>query len=119
MEIRRPFRLVLSWQGLATGVIAILSGIAVGGEGFVSAAMGGAIGMAGMLAFALVSMRRPETPGDAVRGALRAEAVKILVIVLLLWLAFAGYRGMMVLPFFGAFVVSVFLSGIAFAVSGD
>jgi len=53
------------------------------------------------------------------RVALRAEAVKILVIVLLLWLAFAGYREMMVLPFFGTFVVSILLSGIAFAVSGD
>lgn len=119
MKIRRPFRLVLSWQSLATGVIAVLSGIAAGGEGFLSAATGGAIGIAGMLAFALVSERRPETSGGAVRVALRAEAVKILVVVLLLWLAFAGYREMMVLPFFGAFVVAVFLSGIAFAVSGD
>lgn len=119
VKIKRPFRLVLLWQGLATGVIAILSGIAAGGEGFLSAVLGGAIGIAGVLAFALMSVYRPGTTGGAMRVALRAEAVKILVIVLLLWLAFAGYREMMVLPFFGTFVVSILLSGIAFAVSGD
>jgi F0F1-type ATP synthase assembly protein I len=54
-----------------------------------------------------------------VRVALRAEGAKVLVIVVLLWLAFVAYRDMVVLAFLGAFVVSVLLSGLAFAVSGD
>ena len=53
------------------------------------------------------------------RVALRAEAAKVAVMVLLLWLVFAAYQSMVVLVFLGAFVVSVLLSGLAFAVSGD
>ncbi|HZV55462.1 MAG TPA: ATP synthase subunit I [Rhodocyclaceae bacterium] len=107
------------WQGLASTVLAVLGGVTVGSQGFVSAALGGAIGIAGVLIFALVSARRAENSASAVRIALRAEAAKVIVIVLLLWLAFAVYREMVVPAFFGAFMISVLLSGIAFGLSGD
>lgn len=85
-----------------------------------SAVLGGGIGVAGVLVFALVSRPRPgSTSSSAMRVALRAEAVKVLVIVVLLWLSFVSYHHMVVLAFFGAFVVSVLLSGLVFAVSGD
>jgi ATP synthase protein I len=119
VKLNRAFRVTMIWQGAVTVLIAVLGGVTTGGAGFLSAVLGGAIGIAGVLAFALMSMRRPGSSGAAVRTALRAEAVKVVVIVLLLWLALAGYREMVVLPFFGAFMVSVLLSGIAFAVSGD
>lgn len=119
MRLKRPFRLVLVWQCIATALIAMASGLLAGGESAWSAVMGGGIGVAGMLAFSLMAGRRSATTAGAVSVALRAEAVKIGVIVLLLWLAFAGQRDIAVLPFFGAFVVSVLLSGIALAVSGD
>ena len=119
VQVGRPLRVTMIWQGLASTVLAVLGGVTVGSQGFVSAALGGAIGIAGVLIFALVSARRAENSASAVRIALRAEAAKVIVIVLLLWLAFAVYREMVVPAFFGAFMISVLLSGIAFGLSGD
>jgi ATP synthase protein I len=101
--------------------MAILAGIVAGGAGSLSAVLGGGIGLLGVWVFALLSRRRASGVGstNAVRVALRAEAAKVVVIVLSLWLAFAIYRDMVVLAFFGAFMVSILLSGVAFVVSDD
>jgi ATP synthase protein I len=119
MQIGRAFRVTMAWQAAASGALAAWAGVLAGQAGFLSAVVGGGIGIVGVLAFALVAGTRTEDGRGTVRTALRAEAAKVMVIVLLLWLAFATYGDMMVLPFFGAFMVSVLLSGIAFAVSGD
>jgi ATP synthase protein I len=117
--IGRAFRVTMVWQVVATVGLAGLAGMAAGSEGFLSALFGGGIGVAGVLVFALVSGRRTADPGGAVRVALRAEAVKVVVIVCLLWLAFLAYRDMVVLAFLGAFTVSVLLSGLVLAVAGN
>jgi ATP synthase protein I len=49
-------------------------------------------------------------------GALRAEAVKIGLIVLLLWLALEAYDEMVVLAFFGSFFATVLIFAMAFFV---
>jgi F0F1-type ATP synthase assembly protein I len=118
-RINRAFRLTMAWQTAASVAVAIVAGVVAGRQGFLSALLGGGIGVVGVLVFALVSHRRPGSSGSAVRIALRAEGAKVLMIVVLLWLAFVVYRDMVVLAFLGAFVVSVLLSGLAFAVSGD
>jgi ATP synthase protein I len=118
-RIGPAFRRTMAWQVAASILLAIVAGLAAGRHGFLSAMMGGGIGVAGVLVFGLVSRRRPGASGSVVRTALRAEAAKVLVIVVLLWLAFVAYHDMVVLAFLGAFVVSVLLSGLAFAVSGD
>lgn len=119
MHIGRAFRITMAWQLAATAAVAAVALALTGGSGLWSALLGGGIGIAGVLAFALVSARSAASPGGAMRIALRAEAARIIVIVLLLWLVFALYRGLMVLPFFAAFILAVLLSGMAFAVSGD
>ena len=115
----RAFRVTMIWQGLATAVVAAAGGSVAGGNGALSGLLGGMIGVAGVLVFALMSARPAASSNAAVRIALRAEAAKVVVMVLLLWLAFAAYQSMVVLAFLGAFVVSVLLSGMAFAVSGE
>jgi F0F1-type ATP synthase assembly protein I len=118
-RIHRAFRITMAWQAAACGAIAAVAGVAAGWHGLLSAMLGGGIGLTGVLVFALVSRRSTGSSSSAVRIALRAEGAKVLVIVVLLWLAFVVYRDMVVLAFLGAFVVSVLLSGLAFAVSGD
>ena len=118
-NLRRPFRVTAKWQSVATIVVATFSALVSGTNAFVSACLGGAIGVVGLMAFALVSRRRSNTAGDAVRTALRAEGAKIASVVLLLWASFVTYRDLSVAAFFIAFVISIFLSGIAFAMSGD
>jgi F0F1-type ATP synthase assembly protein I len=119
MHISRAFRIAMAWQSAASVAVAAVAGAVAGGQGFLSALLGGGIGVAGSLVFALFASRRAAAAGSAVRIMIRAEAAKIAAIVLLLWLAFAGYRGLVVLAFIGAFIVSVLLSGIAYAVSDD
>ncbi len=75
--------------------------------------------MAGVLTFALLTARRSASAGGAVRMALRAEAAKVAVIVLLLWLVFATYREMVVLAFIAAFILSILLSAMAFAIPDE
>ena len=118
-RIKRAFQLTMAWQVAASVAVAVVAGVTAGRQGFLSALLGGGIGVIGVLVFALVSRRGLGSSGSAVRVALRAEGAKVLVIVVLLWLAFVAYRDMVVLAFLGAFVVSVLLSGLAFAVSGD
>lgn len=118
-RIGRAFRITMAWQVAASVAVAIAAGVVAGRQGFLSALLGGGIGVVGVLVFALVSGRGLGSSSSAVRVALRAEGAKVLAIVVLLWLAFVVYRDMVVLAFLGAFVVSVLLSGLAFAVSGD
>lgn len=119
MRVGRAFRSTMKWQAAASAVIAAVAGVVVGWHGLLSAVLGGGIGVAGVLVFALASHRSPGSSVNAMRIALRAEAAKVLVIVVLLWLAFVAYQQIVVLAFFAAFVVSVLLSGLVFAVSGD
>lgn len=119
MKIGRAFRVTMAWQAVTSVGLALMAGAVAGSAGFLSAIFGGGIGVIGVLVFALISGRQPPKPGSGLRIALRAEAAKVVVIALLLWLAFVAYRDMAVLPFLGAFMVSVLLSGLAFAVSGD
>lgn len=109
----------MAWQLAASAAIAVAAAAVAGIHGFLSAIWGGGIGVVGVLVFALMSARREVSPGNAVRIALRAEAAKIAVIVLMLWLAFTAYRELVVLAFIGSFMVSVLLSGTAYAVSDD
>ena len=111
-----------SAYGIAQYVVDMVTLIArldVDSVHWLGTSMGGMIGMAGVLVFGLMSARPAASSNAAVRVALRAEAAKVAVMVLLLWLVFAAYQSMVVLVFLGAFVVSVLLSGLAFAVSGD
>lgn len=58
----------------------------------------------------LVWVGRPGTAGATVRTMLRAEAARITVIVLQLWLVLTGYREVVPGAFIAAFVLTVFVS---------
>jgi ATP synthase protein I len=113
------FRRTVVWQLMVSLALAAVAAFVAGWHGFWSAMLGGGIGIIGVLVFVLVAGCVQGDSRNVIRIALRAEAVKILVIVALLWLVFIAYRDMVVLVFMGAFVVSVLLSGLVFAVSGN
>jgi ATP synthase protein I len=118
LHIGRAFRVAIAWQAVAIALIAAVAGTWVGAQGLLSAILGGGIGVVGVLVFALMSGGTAPSAGLAMRVALRAEAAKIIAIVILLWLSFAAYRDMVVLAFMSTFMVSVLLAGIASATSG-
>ena len=113
----RPIRIVLAWQLIATAVLSLLAALLWGWDGAISAALGGAINMvAGWVYGWRVAQGEAKTAGEALRAMLRAEAIKILLIVVGLWLVLSSYREIVHGAFFAAFVVTVGVFAAAIAV---
>jgi ATP synthase protein I len=113
----RPIRTVLGWQVGATALASALGAWIVGWHGAVSAALGGAIGIAGGLVFAWLASRSRATSADGVLiSALKAEAVKLLVLIALLALVLGAYKHVVIVGLIGSFIVSTTIFGFAFFV---
>jgi ATP synthase protein I len=67
----------------------------------------------------MVSRGKGAAAGDALRTMIRAEGVKILLIVVQLWLVLSLYKDLVVPGFLFAFVVTVLAFAAAFAVRDD
>ena len=116
-QLRRPVLTVLKWQLLATTAIALLSGLVAGWHGALSAVAGGAISVTAGLSAALVaSLASARSAGSVVMGALRAEAVKLGIAVLLLWLVLLNYREAVVGALIASFIVTLVIFAMAFFV---
>ena len=115
--LRRPIRTVLCWQAIATAILSLAGGVLAGMDGALSAALGGAVSMvAGYVAAVVAAGDNMRSAGEVLFGALRAEAVKIGLIVLLLWLVLATYDDVVAPLLFGSFVVTVLIFTMAFFV---
>jgi len=113
----RPIRVVLRWQGIATVVLAAIAWLTSGRNGALSAALGGLVGIAAALGFAAVaSLGGARDAGTALLSVLRAEAVKIALIVVLLWLVLTNYKDVAIVWFIGSFLASALILSIAPAV---
>lgn len=115
--LRKPIRTVLRWQLIATAALTLAGGILAGVDGALSAALGGAVSVcAGWVAAVVASKGKAQTAGEVLIAALMAEGVKIGLIVILLWLVLATYEGVVAPAFFGSFLVTVLIFGMAFFV---
>jgi ATP synthase protein I len=116
-QLRRPILTVLKWQLLVTGALALMFALISGGHGAASAAAGGAIGITAGLSGALVaSLASTRSAGSVVLGALRAQAVKLGLALVLLWLVLANYKQVVVGALIAAFVVTLLIFAMAFFV---
>ena len=116
-SLRRPIRTVLRWQVVATVAFILAGGLLAGEEGALSAALGGAISIcAGGASAVVASWGKARSAGEVLIGALAAEGVKIGLIVLLLWVVLATYDALVAPAFFGSFLVTVLIFGMAFFV---
>jgi ATP synthase protein I len=119
-NLAKPIRIVLRWQVMATAALTLLAWIAAGVHGALSAALGGAVSILSGLGSAVVaSMGKAESAGGILLVVLRAEAVKLGLIVILLWLVLATYRDVVATAFIGSFVVTVLIFSMAFFVRDD
>lgn len=104
----KPIRTVLRWQVYATSVIALGAGLVAGWHGVVSAVLGGVVNQIADVAYALlVSGGGIRTTGNTLRTMFRAEAVRILLIVGLLYGVLTAYKDVIHPALFLSFVVSV------------
>jgi len=113
----KPVRSVLLWQVVVTSFLAGFAGWLAGTHGAVSAALGGAISIVSGLAFALIMQSSgTRSASETVVAALRAEAAKIGLAVILLWLVLSIYKDVVVIVFIGAFIFSLLVFSMAFFV---
>lgn len=116
-SLRKPIRTVMRWQLAATAVLALAGGFWAGTDGALSAVLGGAVSViAGGVSAGVASMGKAPSAGEVLIGALLAEGVKIGLLVILLWLVLATYKGVVAPVFFGSFIVTVLIFGMAFFV---
>jgi ATP synthase protein I len=116
-DLGKPIRTVLRWQVMATAVLTLVAGGLAGVHGALSAALGGSVSIFPGIASAVVaSLRKADSAGGVLLIVLGAEAVKIGLMVILLWVVLATYRDVIVLAFIGTFVASVLIFTMAFLV---
>jgi ATP synthase protein I len=95
----------------------LLSAWLAGLHGAVSAGLGGTIGIIAGLAFVSLAARsRSKSAGEALHAALRAEAVKVVLMILLLWMVLAAYRDVVAVGLIGSFIATVLIFAMAVAV---
>ena len=113
----RPIRVVLKWQVIATASLTLAAALLWGTHGAISAALGGAVNVvAGGVYGWRAAQGEARTAGEALRTVFRAEAIKVLLILVGLWLALSAYRDIVHVAFFASFVVTVAVFAAAIAV---
>ena len=113
----RPIRIVLRWQLIVTVVLTLVALLLSGRDGALSAALGGGVNLvAGWVYGWRVSQGEARTAGEALRTMLRAEGIKILLIIAQLWLVLAYYKDIVHWAFLAAFVITVGVFAAAIAV---
>jgi ATP synthase protein I len=102
---------------LATIIAASIAAWLAGVHGAISALLGGLISIASGLVFVLLAATSAESKGrsagEVIFAALKAEAAKLFLALVLLWLVLAAYQDVVVVGLIGSFVVSILIFSVA------
>ena len=113
----RPIRVVLGWQVIATTILTLAFAILWGAHAALSAALGGAVNVVAGCGYAvMVALGKSSSVGEALRAIFRAEAVKIVLILVLLPIVLTNYKDIVHVAFFTSFVITVLVFAAAIAV---
>lgn len=116
----RSLHIVIRWQLLFTIVMMLVFGWLLGLHGAVSGFLGGMVSVVSSTAYAfIISSHKGYTAGSTIRTALRAEAVKIIVIITSLWATFSVYEEVIPIVFIGVFIMAVIIFSMALFVASD
>jgi ATP synthase protein I len=100
-HLSKPIRAVFRWQLAAAAVLTLAAGLLAGKHGAISA---------------YVASWSAKSAGGVLLGALRAEAVKIGLAVLLVWLVLTFYAEVVVPAVLASFVATMVIFSMAFFV---
>lgn len=109
--ISRVFSKAVRWQITITLIIACVSLLVADVSAAVSALVGGASVILGSFAGMLVAQNNSRSSGGVLVSLLIAEAVKVLLIALLLLIAFKYYQSLVPLALIGGLAGSALASG--------
>jgi len=108
---RYPVFRIAGWQLLATGAVAAIAGGLAGWDGLWSGILGGLVNISAGLAFGLLTKTGGRaTAAGTIRTMVRAEAGKIILILVNLSLVLALYKHLVHGAFFGAFVATLLVT---------
>ena len=111
---------MMRWQLIVTMAMVLVLGFASGIHGAASALLGGVVSIISAAAFsAIISRYKGVSAGGALITALKAEAVKVVVMVILLWLVLTLYKDVVAVGFIGTFALTVLIFGMALFVTED
>jgi F0F1-type ATP synthase assembly protein I len=115
--LRKPIRTVLRWQLIVTAALTLAGGGLAGVDGALSAALGGAVSVcAGWISAVVASRGKAQSAAEVLFRALTAEAVKIGLAVLLLWVVLMSYQQAVVAALIGSFIATMLIFAMAFFV---
>jgi ATP synthase protein I len=101
-------------QLLATIIIASIAAWFAGMHGAISAALGGLISIVAGLVFALLTASsKVRSAGEVLLVAFKAEAAKLFLAILLLWLVLTVYHEVVIVGLIGSFVASILIFSMA------
>lgn len=113
-QMNKQIRAVLKYQAMTTLFIALVIGGLGGVHWAISAMLGGVVSLLGGATYGLMLSRiGRDSAENALRGMMRAESAKIVVIILLLWLVFAGYEEVFGAGFIGTFIITTLIFSLA------
>ena len=116
-RLSKPIRIVFQWQLAATAALTVVAALLSGEHGAISAAAGGGISIiAGLVAALIASRGSAKSAGGVLATALTAEAVKIGLAVLLLWMTLVNYGQAVVAVLIGSFIATMLIFAMAFFV---
>jgi ATP synthase protein I len=110
--ISRAFSKAVRWQIIITVIISGVSLLIAGVDAAISAIAGGLSVIAGAIAGILIARSpRGSAPGSVLIALLKAEAIKVLVIAILLLITFKYYQRLVPLALIGGLAGSALASG--------
>lgn len=110
----------MRWQSIVTAAMVMVLGFVWGLHGAASAFLGGVTSIASAAVFAAIIARYPaSTPAGVLITAFKAEAMKVIFIVLMLWLVLTLYKDVVAVGFIGTFAITVLIFGMALFVTDD
>lgn len=99
---------------MATIIIASIAAWIADVHGAISAALGGLISIIAGLVFVLLTARnKVRSAGEVLLVAFKAEAAKLFLAILLLWLVLTVYQEVVIVGLIGSFVVSILIFSMA------
>ena len=112
-DSNKVFKKMLQWQVIATLIVAIMAGIISGAHAGFSALIGGACVVIGAYFASKIAQRSSKEAATVLVNLLKAEAVKIVIIVVLLFIAFKVYKQLVPFALIAGLAASALFSGAA------
>ena len=112
-DSNKVFKKMLQWQLIATLIVAVMAAIISGHHAGLSALIGGVSVVIGAYFASKIAQRSSKEVATVLVNLLKAEAVKIVIIVVMLFIAFKVYKQLVPFALIAGLAAAALFSGAA------